>query len=387
VTLQPTVPTYTISDRALGIYKIATDVFDWSNNNECVTPMEVARKQFSGANPKGTVCIPGAGIGTYIVAALEAGFHPSDITAVEIVPAHYEIGNAIYRRFGVNYVLADFLEWNPQMQFDYVIGNPPYSDMRKHNGGGGGGSSKNLDSVFFDRSREIGTHVSLIMRSKHFTRMDSVFRRKLFGSGKVVSISYVPKEFFPTIKNTETCIVTWSDSHSGPTKITYKNGEVVEKELTSSTVIKLNNPDFIFEVENNLVHRYLNGGLIRRKFEDGDCPIVEICGTGETPVIKYIKEGLEDTARNCWGVVINYSTAWGSLGRVMLKPYEASISHSVICLKTDTEEEAVALRDYLLTDDVKKMVADNMPSFHATKEMFRKIPDPFTNVKSTYVKP
>lgn len=291
------------------------------------------------------------------------------------------------RRLGfINTVHADFITWQPDMQFDYVIGNPPYSDMRKHNGGGGGGSSKNLDSVFFDKSMGMGSNVSLIMRSKHFVKKNSVFRRNLFGSGKVVSISYVPKEFFPTIQNTETCIVTWSDSHSGPTKITYKNGEVVERVLTSSTVIKLNNPDFIFEVENNLVHRYLNGGLIRRKFEDGDCPIVEICGTGETPVIKYIKEGLEDTARNCWGVVINYSTAWGSLGRVMLKPYEASISHSVICLKTDTEEEAVALRDYLLTDDVKKMVADNMPSFHATKEMFRKIPDPFTKVKSTYVK-
>jgi methylase of polypeptide subunit release factors len=282
------------------------------------------------------------------------------------------------RRLGfVNTVHADFLEWDSQMQFDVIIGNPPYSDMGKHNGSGGGGSSKNLDSLFFEKSVGTGAYVSFVMRSKHFVKKDSVFRRKLFSSGKVVSISYVPKEFFPTIKNTETCIVTWSDNHSGPTKITYKSGEVVERVLTSSTVIKLNNPNFVSEIDDNLVHRYLNGKLIRRKFEPGDCPIVEICGTGETPVIKYIKEGLEDTARNCWGVVINYSTAWGSLGRVMLKPYEASVSHSVICLKTDTEEEAVVLRDYLLSDGVKRMVVDNMPSFHPTKEMFRKIPDPF----------
>ena len=369
-------PTYTISERASGIYRIAADVFNWNRNSDCVTPFEVAQKQFQGVDTSGAVCIPGAGIGTYVVAALQAGFKPESITAVEIDPAYYELGSAIYRRFGVNYVLADFLEWNPQMQFDVIIGNPPYSDMGKHNGSGGGGSSKNLDSLFFEKSVSAAAYVSFVMRSKHFVRKDSVFRRKLFGSGKVVSISYVPKEFFPTIQNTETCIVTWSDSHSGPTKITYKNGEVVERVLTSSTVIKLNNPNFVFEIGNNLVHRYLLGKLIRRKFEPGDSPIVEICGTGETPVIKYIREGLEDTARNCWGVVINYSTAWGSLGRVMLKPYEASISHSVICLKTDTEEEAVALRDYLLSDDVKKMVVDNMPSFHPTKEMFRKIPDP-----------
>lgn len=375
--LQTTVPTYTVSERAFGLYSITTDIFEWSENKDCVTPLTVAQKQFAGCNTRGTVCIPGAGIGTYVVAALQAGFKPENIYAVEFNRSYFELGSAIYRRFGVNYVLADFLEWEPQMQFDVIIGNPPYSDMGKHNGSGGGGSSKNLDSVFLEKSMVTGSYVSFVMRSKHFVRKDSVFRRKLFGSGKVVSISYVPKEFFPTIQNTETCIVTWSDSHSGPTKITYKNGEVVERVLTSSTVIKLNNPNFVFEIDNNLVHRYLNGKLIRRKFEPGDCPIVEICGTGETPVVKYIKEGLEDTARNCWGVVINYSTAWGSLGRVMLKPYEASISHSVICLKTNTEEEAVALRDYLLSDDVKRMVVDNMPSFHPTKEMFRKIPDPF----------
>jgi hypothetical protein len=140
--------------------------------------------------------------------------------------------------------------------------------------------------------------------------------------------------------------------------------------------VKLNNPDFVAEIDNNLVHRYMNGKLLRREFESGDCPVVEICGRGDTPVIKYVREGLEDTARNCWGVVINYSTARGSLGRVMLKPYDASISHSVICLKTDTEEQAVKLRDYLLSEEVKEIIQVNMASFHPTKDLFRKIPDP-----------
>jgi len=374
--LQTTVSTYTKTQRATKIYQTVVDIFDWNRSSDCVTPFDLALKQLEGVDVTGTLCVPGAGIGTYVLAAMQKGFKPENIYAVELDRAYYELGSAMFERFGVNYVFADYLTWNLDMEFDAIIGNPPYSDMGKHNGGGGGGSSKNLDSLFFNKGMDTGASVSMIMRSKHFVRKDSIFRRNLFGSGKVVSITYVPKEFFPTIQNTETCIVTWSDSHSGPTKITYKGGEVVEKMLTSSSVIKLNNPDFVFEIENNLVHRYLNGKLIRRKFEPGDCPIVEICGTGKTPVIKYIKEGLEDTARNCWGVVINYSTAWGSLGRVMLKPYEASISHSVLCLKTDTEEEAVTLRDYLLSDEVKKMVRDNMPSFHPTKEMFRKIPDP-----------
>jgi methylase of polypeptide subunit release factors len=128
--LQNPVASYTVPDRASGIYKIAVDVFDWSKTSDCVTPLEVAQRQFAGCDSCGTVCIPGAGIGTYVVAALQAGFKPEDITAVELDPAYFELGSAIYRRFGVNYVLADFLDWNPQMQFDVIIGNPPYQKSK-----------------------------------------------------------------------------------------------------------------------------------------------------------------------------------------------------------------------------------------------------------------
>jgi hypothetical protein len=189
--LQTTVPTYTVSERALGIYKIATDVFDWSKNNECVTPLEVARKQFKGVNASGTVCIPGAGIGTYIVAALEAGFHPSSITAVEIVPAYYEIGNAIYRRFGVNYVLANFLEWNPQMQFDVIIGNPPFQN---------GGNSA-FYTKFFAKLETLlaqGGYFSLISPSKAAAKFSKGYK-ELAKIGWN-SVEYGVDSLFPNIE-------------------------------------------------------------------------------------------------------------------------------------------------------------------------------------------
>jgi hypothetical protein len=126
--LQSTVSTYTVSERALGLYNITTDIFEWNKTSDCVTPLEVAQKQVSRCDARGKLCIPGAGIGTYIVAALQAGFEPQNITAVEIDPAYFELGSAIYRRFGVNYVLADFLEWDPQMRFDVIIGNPPFQN-------------------------------------------------------------------------------------------------------------------------------------------------------------------------------------------------------------------------------------------------------------------
>jgi hypothetical protein len=48
-----------------------------------------------------------------------------------------------------------------------------------------------------------------------------------------------------------------------------------------------------------------------------------------------------------------------------------------MCLKTDSEEESIQLRDYLLSDKVSEIVKLNMPSFHPTKDLFKKIKDPF----------
>jgi hypothetical protein len=129
--LQPTAVSYTVSERASGLYRITTDVFNWDKSSDCVTPLELAQKQFESCDVDGTVCIPGAGIGTYVVAALQAGFEPESITAVEFNPAYHELGSAIYRRFGVNYVLADFTEWQPEMKFDVIVGNPPYQRDRE----------------------------------------------------------------------------------------------------------------------------------------------------------------------------------------------------------------------------------------------------------------
>jgi len=47
-----------------------------------------------------------------------------------------------------------------------------------------------------------------------------------------------------------------------------------------------------------------------------------------------------------------------------------------MCLITDTKEESIQLQKYLLSDDIKKMIKLNMPSFHPTKDLFLKIPDP-----------
>ena len=207
--LQPTVSTYNVVERAQGLYKITTDIFEWSKKTEVVSPIEMARRQFSNVPCEGTLCIPGAGIGTFVVAALEAGFDPEKITAVEIERSAYEIGSAIYRRFGVNYVLADFLDWNPSMQFDVIVGNPPYSLPKGDNTLSKG---KNLAIRFIEKSAELlaeGGHISMVTPYNFLKPVNSSRPSQRYKSMEGLSLLRVEtgaeRTWFPNI-GTKICV-------------------------------------------------------------------------------------------------------------------------------------------------------------------------------------
>ena len=153
-------PTYNTTQRATKIYQTVVEVFNWDRSSDCVTPFELALKQLEGADVTGTLCIPGAGIGTYVLAAMQLGFQPEKIYAVELDDKYFELGSAMFERFGVNYVFANYLEWNPPVKFRSVFGNPPYQ-------GGEFGNSvyKSLWPLFWKKSFELvepGGKVSLV---------------------------------------------------------------------------------------------------------------------------------------------------------------------------------------------------------------------------------
>jgi hypothetical protein len=151
-TLQPLTAPYTVTERATKIYGGVLDIFDYNSSNDVVTPLKLARMQVRQCGKIGTMCVPGAGIGTYILAALLEGFSPKNITAVESDSAYYGLGSGIFSRFGVHYVHADFLTWCPEMKFDVIVGNPPFQEVTET---GRKDQASNLWTKFWVKSLEL----------------------------------------------------------------------------------------------------------------------------------------------------------------------------------------------------------------------------------------
>jgi len=210
--------TFTTIQRAKAIYSTTIEVFDWHKTSECVTPYELAFRQLEGCDVAGTVCIPGAGVGTYVLAAIEAGFEPAKIYAVELDRGYYQLGAAIFDRFGINYVHADFLEWDPQMEFDVVIGNPPYQDSSTES------RDKKLWTKFVWKSLELlqdGGTLSFVTPSSLVgrTRLPAKMREVLSTSYSLDWLDHTANKFFP---NVGVDICAWSVSkktYTGETKV------------------------------------------------------------------------------------------------------------------------------------------------------------------------
>jgi len=220
------VTTYNTTQRATKIYQTVVDVFNWDRSSDCVTPFELAMKQLEDADVTGTLCIPGAGIGTYVLAAMQRGFQPENIYAVELDAKYYELGSAMFERFGVNYVLADFLTWEPKMQFDVIVGNPPFQN---------GGNSA-FYAMFFRRAGEIlkqGGYFSLVSPSKAAAKYSKGFK-ELAKLG-LNRIEYGIDSWFPNIEQ-PMVVYSGSTKESEKEKLVVCDG-AVEKEVGRNVIL------------------------------------------------------------------------------------------------------------------------------------------------------
>ena len=203
-TLQSTATPYTTVERASAIYNGVLDIFDYTKSSDVVTPFELALKQVRQLPTSvGKVLVPGAGIGTYILALLQEGFKPEQITAVELNPAYARLGYGIFNRLGVNYVTADFLSWQPNMQFDVIIGNPPYQAPKKEGKKGPGGDNA-LFVKFIDKALDLvspGGYITMLTPSSAIVKSTVKGKptstlNKMLNRGALVSLNLDANEYF-----------------------------------------------------------------------------------------------------------------------------------------------------------------------------------------------
>lgn len=292
------------------------------------------------------------------------GFETTKLYVNHAVNRHKLVGN-----YSVM-TCSKFLEYTDKT-FDIVVGGPLFSHRVN-------GSSADIDSQYCNKAMDIGHNVFMVVRSKHFGSHKSAFRRRVFESRRLATLSHIPKIHYPNTLNIRTCLINICKEETTTTAIKFADGNVYTTKLDKDSVIMLHDSNYIGEVKNNLAHRFVIGKLRRKNIVDvkNGIPIIEVMGSEENPITRYVDPTSTDIGINMHGVIMNSSVGWGDLGRIFIKPYEATISGSVVCLRTDTLDEAKVLKEYLETDSVRNIIRKSMVSFHPTKALFSCIADP-----------
>jgi hypothetical protein len=258
------------------------------------------------------------------------------------------------------------------MDFDVVIGNPPYSDTSSDSS-----NNKSLDSVFFELGVKRSDVTKMIIRAKHFTDPRSTFRRNLFNSGKVSSITYIDSKRFGIYQEILTCVVTHDVNHEGPTRVEYMGGIVKEETLTKDSLVFLTSPNKKeIPYDESLAPRWIRGKIAANKIDHDESGVPIIVASGRTePLIQRDKTG-EHIGLNQYGIVMNVTNHLGKTGPIRMKQYDACLGLGMLALITDTEEEAQQLYDWFLSDEGKQVIKEVKTSTVSSKQMFSYIKDP-----------
>ncbi|MGH7812590.1 MAG: Eco57I restriction-modification methylase domain-containing protein [Candidatus Binataceae bacterium] len=158
------------------------------------------------------------------------------------------------------------------MQFDVVIGNPPY----QMKGGAGGSSDSSIYHLFVEQAKKLEPkYLSMVVPSRWLAggRGLDEFRKEMLSSHKLLRLVDFPvsKEVFPNVEvKGGICYFLWSQVHNAPCDVTIVRGD----EETSSSR-QLDEFD-VFVRDPRAV------GILRKVLKAGEQPITDIL-TADTP--------------------------------------------------------------------------------------------------------
>jgi site-specific DNA-methyltransferase (adenine-specific) len=158
------------------------------------------------------------------------------------------------------------------MQFDVIIGNPPY----QMKGGAGGTNDSPLYHLFVEQAKQLAPkYLAMVVPSRWLAggRGLNAFRKEMLSSHKLAKLVDYPvsKEVFPGVEVMGgICYFLWSQAHEGPCEVTIVRG----KEET--TALRQLDEFDIF------VRDPIAVGILRKVLKAGERPITEIL-TADTP--------------------------------------------------------------------------------------------------------
>jgi site-specific DNA-methyltransferase (adenine-specific) len=288
------------------------------------------------------------------------------------------------------------------MQFDVIIGNPPY----QMKGGAGGTSDSSIYHLFVEQAQKLEPKfLSMVVPSRWLAggRGLGEFRKEMLGSKQLLSLVDYPvsKEVFPNVEvKGGICYFLWSEAHDGSCNVTVIRGK---EELSAPR--QLDEFD-VFVRDSRAVK------ILRKVTEKGETSITSIL-TADTPFgiatnfdgfhknkksgdvsLYYVKKGKRDVgylARNTisknthlidkWKVLPPEAGSDGGqkipdsvLGKPWISQPPSVSTQSFLAFWLDTEDEALSLESYYKTKFFRHLVSLRKLTQHALRSTYQWVP-------------
>jgi len=148
-------------------------------------------------------------------------------TPKAILDRKVELENYAYAFIHTDNIKTRLAEiFGDDMQFDVIIGNPPY----QMKGGAGGSSDSSIYHLFVEQAKKLEPKfLSMVVPSRWMAggRGLDDFRKVMLSSNKLLRLVDFPvsSEVFPNVEvKGGICYFLWSEAHSGPCEVTVTRG-------------------------------------------------------------------------------------------------------------------------------------------------------------------
>lgn len=288
------------------------------------------------------------------------------------------------------------------MQFDVVIGNPPY----QMKGGAGGTSDSSIYHLFVEQAKKLEPKfLSMVVPSRWLAggRGLDEFRKEMLNSHKLIRLVDFPvsKEVFPNVEvKGGICYFLWSGNHNGPCDVT-----VVRGDEETSTSRQLDEFD-VFVRDPRAVD------ILRKVIKAGEKSITDIL-TADTPfgiatnfdgfhdkikpgdvALHYVRSGKraigfvprDSITKNAalinkWKVLAPEAGSDGGqkipdsvLGKPWLSPPPSVSTQSFLAFWVASEAEARSLESYFCTKFFRHLVSLRKLTQHALRSTYSWVP-------------